>query len=481
MARIRFLRRTLATGVSPMIRFTCPTCKTVLQAPGEKAGEKVACPKCGQRLLAPNPVKPGAGNKTVLGSLLPDSAGSPTVPALGWLDDVRATEEKPKVPSAPNPPPASAAPIGREDRADSKGVGRAPGHPLANLIPQRPADWVWRLCTPSMLLFSMFLLPLPFLEVSCTTNGQTLMTQSGLQAVYGGYSLSPLADRMPPRDLAGASRSEDKRLEIWPSLVMFLVPLGVLIAAVLCLVLPLGWLRSALAAAVVGAALVLLLGQVVSGFPLENAMIASLAKSDTQRRDDFRNPGFPPRQDEARHAGALLAAAAIQVRLTPWFYLWVLLIAGSLVPLTVERLVEPSRYGSAKMKRTFFFMSSCLALQLLAVVGLIVFLLMVGPRAPARPGAQAPISAKPAAGPNNARCPECLTAFRLDEDTSTWTQFQKMAVNKRCPFCGHYSDVLTYEMLGARKQKDVEPSLDDVLKAMQAPDGGNSIPPVKPD
>ncbi|MGH7172770.1 MAG: hypothetical protein ACRELG_21010 [Gemmataceae bacterium] len=58
-----------------MIRFTCPTCKTVLQSPGPTAGNKVACPKCGQRLLVPNPVKPAAGNKTTLGAA--PKAGGP--------------------------------------------------------------------------------------------------------------------------------------------------------------------------------------------------------------------------------------------------------------------------------------------------------------------------------------------------------------------------------------------------------------------
>ena len=33
-----------------MTDFACPRCKTVLKAPDEKAGEKIACPKCQQRL-----------------------------------------------------------------------------------------------------------------------------------------------------------------------------------------------------------------------------------------------------------------------------------------------------------------------------------------------------------------------------------------------------------------------------------------------
>jgi DNA-directed RNA polymerase subunit RPC12/RpoP len=52
-----------------MIRFACPTCKKVLQAESQQAGQKVACPGCGQRLQIPAPPR----NKTVLGSLVAEN------------------------------------------------------------------------------------------------------------------------------------------------------------------------------------------------------------------------------------------------------------------------------------------------------------------------------------------------------------------------------------------------------------------------
>ncbi len=39
-----------------MIRFACPTCKAVMNAPDQKAGQKANCPKCGQRLQVPHPM-----------------------------------------------------------------------------------------------------------------------------------------------------------------------------------------------------------------------------------------------------------------------------------------------------------------------------------------------------------------------------------------------------------------------------------------
>jgi hypothetical protein len=55
-----------------VIHFACPTCRAKLECPERKAGHKTPCPNCGQRLQVPSPEH----NKTVLGSLLPESGGS---------------------------------------------------------------------------------------------------------------------------------------------------------------------------------------------------------------------------------------------------------------------------------------------------------------------------------------------------------------------------------------------------------------------
>jgi len=38
-----------------MIRFVCPSCKNILQAPPERAGGDAACPKCKQQIRVPSP------------------------------------------------------------------------------------------------------------------------------------------------------------------------------------------------------------------------------------------------------------------------------------------------------------------------------------------------------------------------------------------------------------------------------------------
>ena len=82
--------------MSAQIRFFCPTCKAVMNAPVEKAGKKVNCLKCGQRLQIP----PAERAKTIL------------APSLGVDDDPpdRAGGSPPPTAQiAPGPPPHSSS------------------------------------------------------------------------------------------------------------------------------------------------------------------------------------------------------------------------------------------------------------------------------------------------------------------------------------------------------------------------------------
>jgi len=55
------------------IRFKCPTCQASLTAGDGKAGSKLPCPKCGQRLQVPPPPV----NHTILGELEPAAGFQP--------------------------------------------------------------------------------------------------------------------------------------------------------------------------------------------------------------------------------------------------------------------------------------------------------------------------------------------------------------------------------------------------------------------
>jgi hypothetical protein len=47
--------RRFASGVSPMLHFTCPGCRTPLRVREEYAGRKTKCPKCGAAVVVPAP------------------------------------------------------------------------------------------------------------------------------------------------------------------------------------------------------------------------------------------------------------------------------------------------------------------------------------------------------------------------------------------------------------------------------------------
>ena len=68
-----------------MIRFGCPCCKMVLQATDAQASTKMACPKCGQRMLTPalaaSPV-PSPRTTLAIDLSLDPSAGRSRAPPL---------------------------------------------------------------------------------------------------------------------------------------------------------------------------------------------------------------------------------------------------------------------------------------------------------------------------------------------------------------------------------------------------------------
>lgn len=65
-----------------MIRFACPACKSIHQSPDWTVGSKTVCPKCGQRLLIPNSLKPKSEIAVRLVSL---TLALAMLGVLGWL------------------------------------------------------------------------------------------------------------------------------------------------------------------------------------------------------------------------------------------------------------------------------------------------------------------------------------------------------------------------------------------------------------
>lgn len=77
----------------PMIRFSCPACNSALQSPAQSAGDKIACPKCSQNMLIPNPVKPAEGDANVLSPIRVKHKTATSQPEAVYLEEAQDAEE----------------------------------------------------------------------------------------------------------------------------------------------------------------------------------------------------------------------------------------------------------------------------------------------------------------------------------------------------------------------------------------------------
>src|SRR5262249_25424337 len=143
--------------------------------------------------------------------------------------------------------------------------------------PQKPPNtWNWRWCSPSMLLFSMLMLPLPFVEVSCNVPGglmsSSIMHQSGIQVMTGDYSMHYSWDELNRQmggPQVGVNPARLPDFKVKPAILMIIIPFLLMAGIALGLALRPTALRVPLVAGTVLCALVLLFIQMAVGFPIE--------------------------------------------------------------------------------------------------------------------------------------------------------------------------------------------------------------------
>jgi hypothetical protein len=144
-------------------------------------------------------------------------------------------------------------------------------------------------------------------------DGVTILTQSGLQAALGTCSANPETnDPQASEREAGRAMSASPLMAVWPLLVV-----GGIVAG---LRLPAGRGRLLAVAACAGAALALLIAQVVTGFPLEEAMRKLFAEDLEKQAAGTANP----------------QEGMIYLTYTYWFFLAVLGTGGALVLTGLE-------------------------------------------------------------------------------------------------------------------------------------------------
>lgn len=105
-----------------MIEFKCPRCQNTLQCHGQKAGSKLPCPSCGQRLQVPTP--PPQLDQTIMGEL-----GGANVTLMGEAPSNPASDIV-RRPSVASP----VAPLGE---------GESPKKPITGIVVSQNRPWWW--------------------------------------------------------------------------------------------------------------------------------------------------------------------------------------------------------------------------------------------------------------------------------------------------------------------------------------------------
>jgi hypothetical protein len=267
-----------------MIRFCCSGCNSGIEVPEDRGGDLIHCPRCGQRTRVPTlvPIEP-----------------------------------------VPDPGVAAVRPWVTGGNAQPGGVR------LRRKWFRSVLGWaVYRFASPATLLVALLLFPLPWVQIQCDrpigdSGTRTLVEQSGLQAIYGGYSENPLLRNAQFERQRKSAQEELLQKDgtvprsPWLTLYPLLLVSGILAGLLV-------WSNPRRSMLLIGcsasAGLVLFL-QAWIGFPLERALPRTVA---TQ-------VGLGQRVGIEISAPTLLES-----RYTGWFWLTTVAVLGSLAAAGTE-------------------------------------------------------------------------------------------------------------------------------------------------
>lgn len=255
-----------------MVHFACPGCKSVLHTQDDKIGKTGTCPRCSQKVTVPSPLE------------------------SQQVQDWRIA-----------PPPVA--------RQLSPDLDEESAEPCSLDLQQEERSFsAWRRYLPSAPLGLAFLFFfLPWINVSCNTSqGPHLMGhQSGFQAMCGNYSSSGLSNEVATKIQQQRKEVYKKAIretEIDPAPLVAIYFLFVITGAIIGL-FPKP--ARSLMVAILSAALVFLVIQMIAGFPVEQSIIDRLAESKGQGKYEIE--------------ASIAVSSMIEISYTPW--LWMSLMA----------------------------------------------------------------------------------------------------------------------------------------------------------
>ena len=173
-----------------------------------------------------------------------------------------------------------------------------------------PGGGVWRPVSPAFLALSLAFFFLPFVDVRCSSDGKSIVTETGLEAAYGGYTPSPETAAAARAQAAQGPPTKDA---LSPSLLMCLYPPPLLIGVAFGVFAPMGGARRLVVGCSAACALCLLVMQTAVGFPVEAGMRRGVAQSFAEEAARVRGEPPPPAADAA--------AAGFVAVYTPWLWL----------------------------------------------------------------------------------------------------------------------------------------------------------------
>ena len=179
-------------------------------------------------------------------------------------------------------------------------------------------------------LIALFLFFVPWLDFQCS--GKSVVTQTGIQTIYGGGSTSDELKKASPKTDKTESRqhSIDKAPIIAVSL--FATVLAAIIAFMACRTPE--KVHPCSVAVLTGLALLFILIQMAIGFPLKKKMVGDVNSSDKNSTET-----------SAGEAASMLAMMQIQVKYTNAFYMQLAALGIPIVLLgssLLDRKKDPS-------------------------------------------------------------------------------------------------------------------------------------------
>ena len=160
---------------------------------------------------------------------------------------------------------------------------------------------------------ALLLFFLPWIDIQCS--GKSIATQTGVQATYGGMSLSDDMKSLGDKKTSGSSEKKDTPKSA------IITALALLVVLVACVFAYLSFAGSnpfadKMASILPAVALSLLFLQMIVGFPIKNDLQESMSPKDEQSSGD-----------ELGNSMAVAAKMSIDAKLTFSFYLTLLALA----------------------------------------------------------------------------------------------------------------------------------------------------------